>query len=296
MDGYPDNLKLTDEPVTVNHVDPRRFLPKQAFIDIEQSEVENMEHPYVNIDPKIEVDMPKHSGGCGCGGCGCCHGGNDDMAMAMAMMNNNRHHGGLLGGDGGGFLLGALLGRGLFGNGFGFGGYGGYDGFRGHDGGHGGGCGCGCGGHGHGGYDGVEKILNNENFESIRNKIDFKGLEQEIGELSECCCDLKAKVESTACATQKEIMQNRFDNALLQKDMQATILKCCCDTNRNIDDLKNEICKQTFTLEKTMNANTQRIVDKQEEIESRRKDEIIAAQSQKLQTLEILSAMNKKEH
>ncbi|MBE4265285.1 hypothetical protein HJ071_10055 [Vibrio parahaemolyticus] len=77
-------------------------------------------------------------------------------------------------------------------------------------------------------------------------------------------------------------------------DTRQQIADCCCETNRNIDDVKTQIAQQTSALLAAGTANTQRILDKLCEDSLALKDAEIRRLQDDLQTQTILAACNSK--
>lgn len=120
-------------------------------------------------------------------------------------------------------LLVALLG------GRGFGGYGGgYDGGR--------GCGGGCNDELNGRFNALEaQIDHNDEMDALREN--FKE-----------GCDINMNVSNQAYGLSTQIMQSKFDNAIIAKDAEIQALQCCCETNRNIDSVKFEAAQNTCEI------------------------------------------------
>ena len=53
---------------------------------------------------------------------------------------------------------------------------------------------------------------------------------------------------------QRQAEQNAQGLAQATYDLRSALDKCCCETNRNIDSVKNEICNQTNTLANAIHA------------------------------------------
>ena len=66
-------------------------------------------------------------------------------------------------------------------------------------------------------YMGLQNGLSNIGYETLRN---FGTTQSQI---AQCCCE-----------TQKEIMQNRYDNALAMQNLQAQMAACCSETKTAI--------------------------------------------------------------
>lgn len=75
-------------------------------------------------------------------------------------------------------------------------------------------------------------------------------------------------IRNAQCSTNQAIMENRYDNALQTQTLSSQLSNCCCEN-------RLAIANQTATLQATMTANTQAILDKmcQSEIQNLR-DEV----------------------
>lgn len=45
---------------------------------------------------------------------------------------------------------------------------------------------------------------------------------------------MQAQQQACCCETQKEVLQNRYDAALMAQNMQAQMAQCCCDIKETI--------------------------------------------------------------
>ncbi|HIF5938492.1 TPA: hypothetical protein ACX3FZ_002443 [Vibrio parahaemolyticus] len=77
-------------------------------------------------------------------------------------------------------------------------------------------------------------------------------------------------------------------------DTRQQIADCCCETNRNIDDVKTQIAQQTSVLLAAGTANTQAILDKLCQDSLAVKDAEIRRLQDDLQTQTIVAACNAK--
>lgn len=122
-------------------------------------------------------------------------------------------------------LLVALLG------GRGFGGYGGCgDGYG------KGGCGGGC-------YDEL-----NGRFNALEQQIDHSDEMDALRDNFKEICDTNMNVTQQSFNLDREILQAKFDNAIIAKDAELSAQACCCETNRNIDSVKFEAAQNTCAI------------------------------------------------
>ena len=82
-----------------------------------------------------------------------------------------------------------------------------------------------------------------------------------------------------------------MQNTLGQKDLQAQIAACCCETNRNIDSVRFDNERNTNRIIENATSNTQRLLDRMCADELRQAYARIAEQGQALSEARIISAM-----
>ena len=75
------------------------------------------------------------------------------------------------------------------------------------------------------------------------------------------------------------------------KNAEASLQKCCCETNRNIDSVRYENAKNTCDIINANHNETQRILDAMNHYAMEQKDVKIAEQGQLLSEQRIISAM-----
>lgn len=117
------------------------------------------------------------------------------------------------------------------------------------------------------------------------------GLQQVQASQQECCCE-----------TQKEILENRYQNALSFKDQLYAQQQCCCETNRNIDAVRAENFKNTCDITNAIHAegeatraliNANTMQDLRDRLEARDRDLLTAnfQLSQQAQSANIISTL-----
>lgn len=94
-------------------------------------------------------------------------------------------------------------------------------------------------GRGFGGY-GVDTGLQN-------NFIENEFLKRDVFNTNQ-------NVSTTGCQTQRDVLENRYQNALSFKDQLYAQQQCCCETNRNIDAVRAENFKNTCDITNAIHA------------------------------------------
>jgi hypothetical protein len=213
------------------------------------------------------------------------------MGSVDSTVVGGRGYGGF--GFGGGELIGLLAIFALFSGGFGFGGR--------RD------------GHGEGGGLPYHDRWVADRFNSIQGQMDFNGvnahlgkLEGEVGRLGfanamatkdaeiaalKCCCETNRNIDNLRFDTAKETWATNMNIDKTSCNILRAIENCCCETNRNIDSVKFQNEKDTCAIITAGNANTQRIVDWLSTNELKEASQKIAALEAQLNKQEIISHM-----
>lgn len=64
----------------------------------------------------------------------------------------------------------------------------------------------------------------------LENRYDTQvGLTALGSQMASCCCDTQRAIDNTKFEISKEVMQNRYDNALQTQTLSAQMAECCCD-------------------------------------------------------------------
>lgn len=152
---------------------------------------------------------------------------------AIALMNN-RNGGYGYGMEGGWFawiILLVLFGWGGFG-GRGFGGFGGF----------GNGCG-GCGCNSGIGVLGADLAVSNATA-TARNEAGLDFIAQNVNGIRNTLCDLSGTLCTQFATTNSNIAQIGYQTQLGQRDLQAQLANCCCQTQQSIAAVNNNISQQ----------------------------------------------------
>lgn len=80
--------------------------------------------------------------------------------------------------------------------------------------------------------------------------------------LLECCCNTNRNIDDLRYDTARNVDQLRFDTTVLAKDAELRDQECCCMTNRNIDQLRFDTSKEMTAVIANQDANTQKILDR----------------------------------
>lgn len=75
--------------------------------------------------------------------------------------------------------------------------------------------------------------------------------------------------------TQRDIMQTGYQLSSAIAENRFAAQQCCCETNRNIDSVKFENAQNTCQITMNATANTQKILDRLNQMESNAKDQQI---------------------
>lgn len=89
----------------------------------------------------------------------------------------------------------------------------------------------------------------------ISNEFLYNQLANDVRANGQAIATTDRDVLTTSCNTDKEVLQNRYDNALQTQTLSRQMSECCCEN-------RLAIANQTSQLTATMNANTQAILDK----------------------------------
>lgn len=112
--------------------------------------------------------------------------------------------------------------------------------------------GNGCGeGNGRCFDDAIDNAELNGRFNSIERQIDnINDLEQLRDNFQEICdtkmmvaenrAVLGSQILDSKCDLSAQIAENKFDNAIIAKDAELAAQRCCCETNRHIDQVQYE--------------------------------------------------------
>jgi galactitol-specific phosphotransferase system IIB component len=149
----------------------------------------------------------------------------------LALMNNRNGSGyGMEGGWFAWIIILLLFGWGR--NGFG-GGYGGS----------GNGCGCGCGCNSGIGVLGADLAVSNATA-TARNEAGLDFIAQNVNGIRNTLCDLSGTLCNQFATTNSNIAQIGYQTQLGQRDLQAQIATCCCNTQQSIAAVNNNISQQ----------------------------------------------------
>ena len=159
-------------------------------------------------------------------------GGSFNGWEALALMNNRNcsGYGGMEGGWFAWIIILLLFGWGR--NGFG-GGYGGT----------GNGCGCGCGCNSGIGVLGADLAVSNATA-TARNEAGLDFIAQNVNGIRNSICDLSGTLCSQFATVNSNIANIGYQTQLGQRDLQAQIASCCCNTQQSISAVNNNISQQ----------------------------------------------------
>lgn len=158
------------------------------------------------------------------------NGGSFNGWEALALMNNRNGGGYGYGMEGGWFawiIILLLFGWGNRGFGGGFGG------------GYGNGCGCNSGI----GVLGADLAVSNATA-TARNEAGLDFIAQNVNGIRNTLCDLSGTLCNQFATTNSNIAQIGYQTQLGQRDLQAQIANCCCQTQQSISAVNNNISQQ----------------------------------------------------
>lgn len=118
----------------------------------------------------------------------------------------------------------------------------------------------------------------NGRLDAIQSSVVHNNDLAELRALYTQACATDMNVTQQAFNVSNLVNQTRTDTLLNLKDAALQLANCCCDTNRNIDNVRFESAQNTCNIIANSTANTQRIIDKMTESEiARLRDELADA-------------------
>lgn len=151
------------------------------------------------------------------------------------------------------------------------------------------------GGNGFGGWGnaGAQAAMANYATQAdITNGFNFNQLQNDIRGVERGLCDTgyeNARLMNSATNTIVGQGQ-RLGEAIAQVGFNAQ--QCCCETNRNIDNVRYEMSKNTCDITTNATANTQKILDRLCQMEATAKDNTIAQLRSDLQAAQLTLGNN----
>lgn len=151
------------------------------------------------------------------------------------------------------------------------------------------------GGNGFGGWGnaGAQAAMANYATQAdITNGFNFNQLQNDIRGVERGLCDTgyeNARLMNSATNTIVGQGQ-RLGEAIAQVGFNAQ--QCCCETNRNIDNVRYEMSKNTCDITTNATANTQKILDRLCQMEANAKDNTIAQLRSDLQAAQLTLGNN----
>lgn len=152
-----------------------------------------------------------------------------------------------------------------------------------------------CSGNGFGswGNAGAQAAMTNYATQAdITNGFNFNQLQNDIRGVERGLCDTgyeNARLMNSATNTIVGQGQ-RLGEAIAQVGFNAQ--QCCCETNRNIDNVRYEMSKNTCDITTNATANTQKILDRLCQMEANAKDNTIAQLRSDLQAAQLTLGNN----
>lgn len=122
----------------------------------------------------------------------------------------------------------------------------------------------GFGGRGCGGNDVREASDNaelNARFNGIENRIDNLGNREDLARNLTAVCDTQRDVLETKCGLTEEILENRYNSALGNKDLAMQLAECCCTTQRSIDNVNFQASQNTCAILSAVACESQKTRD-----------------------------------
>lgn len=99
-------------------------------------------------------------------------------------------------------------------------------------------------GHGECGREATDNAELNARFNSLEGQIANVNDLAAIRETYKESCDTNMNVTQQGMNVTREVLESKFDNALIAKDAQLAAQACCCETNNNILRSTNEVQRQ----------------------------------------------------